>query len=134
MPTYTTICEGCKVTREIRLTFAEYEDVCKGFKELECVDCQGKVSLQFNPGAVSFVLKDGESGGWASKALKENKYRAIRRRVMARREKDHVFKSRLIPNYMGQETGTWKDAQEEARKDGGNIAASTYDPLVKGRI
>ena len=131
MPTYATRCEACQQAASIRLSFVDYESVKMGAKSLECSTCQGKVVIEFNPGDVSFVLKDGESGGFQSKAIKENKYRARRREIMAKRERDHVFKSKLVPNYGGVETGTWKDAREEARKDGGGASASTYDSLVK---
>jgi hypothetical protein len=110
----------------------DYESVKLGVKSLECASCQGKASIAFNPGEVTFVLKDGESGGWQSKAIKENKYRGRRREIMAKREQDHVFKTRLIPNYKGEETGTWKDAREEARKETGAVGASTYNALVQG--
>lgn len=129
MPTYSTRCESCGQAASVRLSFVDYESVKLGVKNLECGECSGKVKLEFNPGNVEFVLKDGESGGFASKAGKENKYRARRREIMAKREKDHVFKTKLIPNYGGMETDTWKDAREEARKDG--AVASTYEPLVK---
>ena len=78
----------------------------------------------------NFILKDGPSGGWTSKANKENKYRRYRQDVMTRRERDHVFKTRLIPNYQGQEAPSWREAQEEARSRDGDLAASTYEPHV----
>lgn len=84
--------------------------------------CGGEASIVFNPGEVSFVLKDGESGGWVSKAGKENAYRTARRKVMAQRERDHVFKSRLQPNFNGQLTHNWTDARDAAYD-------STYDKV-----
>lgn len=131
MPVYSTRCEACNQDASIRLSFVDYESVKLGVKTLECTTCQGKVVLAFNPGDVTFVLKDGESGGWQSKAIKENKYRGRRREIMEKRERDHVFKTRLIPNHGGVETGTWRDAREAARKEGGDLAAATYNPLVK---
>jgi predicted nucleic acid-binding Zn ribbon protein len=139
MPTYSTRCDACQQAASIRLSFVDYESVKMGVKSLECSACQGKVIIQFNPGDVSFVLKDGESGGFVSKAMKENKYRARHREVMAKRERDHVFKTKLIPNYNGMETGTWKEAREEARSEtakehgtsAATLVAQTYEPLVK---
>ena len=130
MPAYDLSCGECGATECRRLTFSEYDAVKAGTTELPCQACQAALQLVFNPGAVSFVMKDGESGGWTSKALRENKYRAARREVMAKRERDHVFKSSLQPNYRGEETGTWREAQEQARKDKGSEAASSYTPLV----
>lgn len=112
-----------------RLSFTEYESVKSGEKSL--VDDDGNVlELVFDPGAVGVVFKDGVSGGWASKALKENRYREERRTEMARREKDHVFKSRLIPNYEGQEAENWGDVRDHVRSTKGVESAKTYDPLV----
>ena len=95
--------------------------------------------LAFDPGNVNFVLKDGESGGWTSKAGKENAYRARRNKVLAQKTKDHVFKTKLIPNFDGQQTENWREAQEQARatphvdSEGRAVArdVSTYEPLVK---
>lgn len=131
MPTYSTRCEACGQDASIRLSFVDYESVKLGVKSLECGSCHGAAKISFNPGEVTFVLKDGESGGWQSKSIKENKYRVRRREIMAQREKDHVFKTKLIPNHAGTETDTWKEAREEARKEGGAASAATYDPLVK---
>lgn len=130
MPKYSVRCQDCSLEGEVRLTYGEHEELRSGEKAVEC-DCGGKAILYFNPGAVTFVMKDGPSGGWVSKALREHKYRKERGKVMARRERDHVFKSKLVPNYNGMETGTWRDAQEEARRDKGELAAKTYSPLVK---
>ena len=129
MPTYSTRCEGCGCAESIRLSFVDYESVKLGVKTLECSSCHAKVVLAFNPGNVNFVMKDGESGGWQSKAVRENTWRAKHRVEMARRERDHVFKTKLIPNYEGQQTENWREAKEHARKDGKDTA--TYDPLVK---
>jgi hypothetical protein len=129
MPTYSTRCKGCGNPASIRMSFVEYESVKLGVKTLECGSCHAQVVVEFNPGDVSFVLKDGVSGGFASKAGKENSYRAKRRIEMARRTRDHVAPHPLIPNYAGEQTENWREAQEAARKEGGN--AASYDPLVK---
>ena len=128
MPTYTfKTPEGVLVTK--RLSFTEYDAVKAGTSQM--VDDTGSVlELVFNPGNVGFVLKDGVSGGWASKANKENKFRRERSSQMARREKDHVFKSRLVPNYQGQEAQNWAEVRDHVRSTKGVAAASTYDPLV----
>ena len=149
MPTYSSKCQGCGTAAAVRLTFAEYDEVKAGIKTLPCT-CGGSALIEFNPGEVEFVLKDGESGGWASKAGKENKFRAARRKVMEQRERDHVFKSRLIPNYGGQLTETWKDAKDAAyeatydkvkQEHGAQTAsqaaqesAKTYEPLVNREV
>jgi predicted nucleic acid-binding Zn ribbon protein len=130
MPTYSLACLECGHTEDRRLAFTDYDKVKAGETILTCPKCTEVMQIGFQPSHVTFVLKDGPSGGWVSKAGKENKYRAARREVMAQRERDHVFKSHLQPNYKGEETGTWRAAQEEARKEVGEAAASTYTPLV----
>ncbi len=140
MPTYATKCEGCGQEADLRLSFADYDAVKLGVKLLECGGCQGRVSLVFDPGDVKFVLKDGESGGWASKATKENAYRAKRHAYMGKKQADHAPKTKLRPNFAGQETGSWAEAKAEAynvalKETGSMVAAteasSTYDSFVK---
>jgi len=128
MPNYTfQRPDGELLTK--RLSFTDYDAIIAGDKQM--VDAEGnELILVFNPGEVGFVLKDGESGGWAGRAIKENKYRAQRSKVMAKREKDHVFKNRLVPNYEGQEGNTWAEVQSHAKAEKGELAASTYDSLV----
>lgn len=129
MPTYTFKRPTDGALAKQKLTFSQYDALVAG--DLAVTDDKGEVlELVFNPGAASFVLKDGPSGGWASKAMKENKYRKEHRKVVAKREKDHVFKTRLIPNYKGQEAETWQEARDEARFQGNEAAALTYEPLV----
>jgi hypothetical protein len=121
------------------MSFVNYESIKMGVKSLECPACQGKVVLAFDPGNVNFVLADGPSGGWTSKAGKENAYRARRNKMLAQKTKDHVFKTRLIPNFEGQQTENWREAQEHARAtphtdpEGHTVPrdVTTYDPLIK---
>jgi predicted nucleic acid-binding Zn ribbon protein len=118
MPTYSVACLECGHTEDRRLSFTDYDKIKAGETTLTCPGCTEVMEIGFQPSHVTFVLKDGPSGGWVSKAGKENKYRMARREVMAQRERDHVFKSSLQPNYKGEETGTWRGD------------ASSYTPLV----
>lgn len=129
MPTYTFRNPESGETLTKRLKFAEYEAVRSGEQKVKSEEGV-TLELVFDPGAVGFVLKDGVSDGWATKAMRENKYRKGRSQQMAQREKDHVFKSRLVPNYNGQEASNWKEVQEHVRSTKGSASASTYDPLV----
>jgi hypothetical protein len=130
VPTYTfQRPDGSRVKR--RLTFDEYELVKSGdFKVLDTENQALELELVFNPSGIGFVLKDGPSGSWMSKGYKEKKYRAQRSQVMAHRERNHVFKTKLIPNLNGQEASTWKDVRDEVRSKSGEAAASTYDAHV----
>lgn len=128
MPTYTfERPDGTRVVQ--KLTMTEYELVKDGTMRL--VDDEGAtLTLVFDPGNLGFVMKDGPSGGWATKAMKENRYRQARGQEMTRREKDHVHKNRLVPNYNGQEGGSWADVQDHVRMTKGEASARTYDSLV----
>lgn len=130
MPTYEAKCAQCGSKADRRLSFSEFDEVKAGTRELQCSDCGSKAELGFSPGTLGFILKEGPSGGWATKSIKENQYRKKRGRVMEQRQRDHVRTPKLQPNYKGEETGTWKEAQEAVRKDKGDLAASSYDPLV----
>lgn len=134
MPTYPIECDECGARYDERLSFKQYDEVKAGTSTLGCTTCGCAAKIGFKPGNVGFVMKDGESGSWASKAIKENKYRKDRREVLAKKEKDHVFKSNLQANYKGEETGSWREAQELARKENGQEAASSYDHLVKKEL
>lgn len=130
MPTYETICTQCGVKADRRLTFSTFDQVKAGTQEIQCSACGAKVEFAFSPGALGFILKEGPSGGWATKSIKENQYRKKRGVVMGKRQRDHVRTPKLQPNYRGEETSTWKEAQEAVRKDKGDLAASTYAALV----
>jgi predicted nucleic acid-binding Zn ribbon protein len=131
MPTYQVECHECGTTRDQRLSYSDYDAVEAGDKKLTCNHCGLEAKIGFAPGNLGFVLREGESGGWATKSIKENAYRKKRRDEVAKRERDHVFKPSLQPNFEGVETGTWKEAQELARNEKGDGSASTYDSLVK---
>lgn len=132
MPNYSVQCEGgCEGVHEARLTFEQYDATKKGETGLLCPKCgEAPAKLVFNPGSVNFILREGESGGWASKAIKENKYRSARAKIMEKRERDHVKKNQLVPNYQGTEAHSWSDVQDHVRSTKGAEAASTYNQLV----
>lgn len=140
MPLYSTSCTQCQKTQSLKLSFSDYDSVKLGTKTLECSTCHGSVALVFDPGEVSFVLRDGESGGWISKAMKENKYRATRQGVMTRRQRDHAPNPKLLPNFAGDTMSSWSEARQAAfdtaHKETKDVsaakeAASTYDSLVR---
>lgn len=128
MPLYTfKRADGETVTK--RLSFSDYE-ACKAGALAVTDKDGGPLELMFDPGRPAFVMKDGASGGWMTKVGKEAKYRAARNQEMSRREKDHVFKSSLIPNYGGNEAHSWSDVRDHVRSVKGEASASTYDSLV----
>lgn len=131
MAKYTFRCPKCENEVTYKLTFAEYDKVKKGESSHSCPECTNNMSLVFAPGQLAMVMKEGPSGGWTAKAEKERSYRTARYAEMGRRQKDNVHAPTLQPNYEGVETGTWRDAQEEARKNKGDAAAAGYKTLVE---
>ncbi len=147
MPLYTVKCQVCEKEGSQRLSFAEYDNAKAGKHDVTCPHCGGWAAIKFDPGNVAFVMKDGESGGWVSKAGKENAFRKKHNIEMSRRQREHAPRTTLQPNFGGELTGTWKTAKEAAydttydavkQEHGAQIAqqaaqasASTYDPLVK---
>lgn len=140
MPLYETRCQDCQTTAPRRLSFQVYESVAANRSAIFCMKCGGRLDLVFAPGDVRFVLKDGESGGWVSKAMKENKYRAARQGVMERRQRDHAPNPKLVPNFAGETASSWSEARQAAYDkalsetqdvSAAREASSTYDSLVK---
>jgi hypothetical protein len=130
MPTYTFREQTSGNLVKRRLSFADYDNFTSGSMEL--LGSDGKaLEYVLDPGKTSFVMRDGSSGGWPSKALLEKKYRAARSSKMAAFEKDNTFKPKLIPNYKGAEAPTWKEAQDEARFQEGTSVAESYSHHVE---
>lgn len=150
MPQYSVRCQVCEQQGSQRLTFAEYDEAKAGKLDVTCPHCGGWAAIMFDPGNVTFVLKDGESGGWVSKAGKENTFRKKHNQVMDRRQRDHAPRTTLQPNFGGGLTGNWKTAKDAAyeatydkvkQEHGPQVAAQaaqesakTYDPLVKREV
>jgi hypothetical protein len=73
-----------------------------------------------------FVLK---GDGWTGKDLKMKTYMTARNNRAGRKMKDHVKPTAsMVPNYKGEETGTWTEAQKKAASEGKD--ATSYEPLV----
>jgi hypothetical protein len=128
MPIYTFRCPDGQIFRQ-RLSIADYESVKAGEKTL-LDENDNALELIFDPGSIGFVLKDGISGGWMSKAYKENAYRRHRYVEMGQKQKDHAFKTRLVPNYKGEIADRWSDVRDHVRSTKGAVAAATYDNYV----
>lgn len=147
---YTTKCQVCEKQGVAKLTFAEYDKAKEGGFDLTCSACGGWAQIVFDPGNVSFVLKDGESGGFTSKAAKENAFRRKHNAVMDKRQRDHAPRTTLQPNFGGALTGNWKTAREaayettydrvkeehgtETAQQAAQESAQTYDPLVTREV
>ena len=114
-------CEHCFETEMPALTFKEVKE-----EGLPCEKCDGKAFNVFNPSNLQISFKGVQ---WADKNYKEKKYRKERSEYLAARQKINHRTPTLIPNYKGEQTGSWKEAKEAARDDG--KLDFTYDHLVK---
>lgn len=107
----------------------------EGFKEFhpKCTECGASCDYTWTPTVTQFILKDGPSGVAPGKANSFLQYRHKRNEEMKRRQKDrygHLNRD-AVPNYNGEETGTWAEAQFQAQKDKGVEAAATFVDKVK---
>lgn len=81
--------------------------------------CGGVCVYQFTPTIIQFALKDGPSGSWPSKGNRFKQYRADQSEKMKRKQMDrygHLNRD-CVPNYQGQLTENWREAQDLAMKD-----------------
>ena len=106
------------------------------FKEFRppCSECGAECEYQFNPHGIQFVLKDGPSGSWPSKGNRIKQQRAKASEAAGRRQKERYKNPSLVPNFQGKETGTWRDAQNEALKEKGPAVAATYADKVASEV
>lgn len=129
MPIYTYMCPDSH-TCQFLLSFKQKED--PGSAGCTCPTCGSKdLTPVFDPGDFGAILRDGESGSWASKALKEKAVRARRWAALGQKTKDHVRPNNLVPNYNGQIHDRWSDIQDHVRSKEGAEAASSYAPFVE---
>lgn len=106
-----------------------------GFKEFtpKCTECGKDCKYKFIPSIVHVAFLDGPSGSWPSKGTRVKKQRAVaseKAKIRGRDRYGHV-KRDAVPNFQGKETGTWREAQEHARKELGTASANTYNAKVK---
>jgi hypothetical protein len=139
MPTYEYFC-----TNEACFSSQEEECSINTFKEFKpaCVHCGSECEYKFVPTIIQGILKDGPSGSWPSKGEHFKKYRQNKSMEMERRQKDrysHLNRD-VVPNYAGQVTENWREAQSLAMADKATIeqkqtdslaVAATYVPKIK---
>ena len=99
----------------------EHEHSVNGFKEFHppCPSCGEPCVYEFNPTVVQFAIKDGPSGTSPSKALRINKHMAEKNERLKKRERDrygHLNRD-VVPNFQGQRTESWREAQSIAMQD-----------------
>lgn len=127
MPTYEYACPSCQSHREDDASMSSFKD-----HHPPCLECGGPCDYTFVPTVVQVAFKDGPSGSWPSKGEHFKNYRSKRDEEMKRRQLDRYGPPRgVLPNYGGQETGSWAEAQFQALKDKGAESAATFTEKVK---
>lgn len=99
----------------------EFSHPVNGFKDYhpECPACGSPCNYEFNPTVIQFAIKDGPSGTSPSKALRVQKHMQNKHEAIGRRQKDrygHLNRD-VVPNFQGQRTENWREAQSIAMQD-----------------
>lgn len=107
-----------------------------GFKEFKpkCNLCGADCVYLFTPSIIQFALKDGPSGSWPSKGNRFKQYRANRSAEMEKRQVDrygHLNRD-AKPNYNGNITEDWREAQSLAMADKTTQEAKGTDSIAVG--
>lgn len=121
---YRMCCESCGEVFEHECSIREFPRLKK--EGAPCPACFQTGYYSFDPGGVQFSFK---GDAWADKNYKEKSYRTQRSAYMAKRQEENHHKQTLVPNYKGEETGSWEEAKKIAASEG--KFSETYDHLVR---
>ncbi len=127
---YDFCCTKCNTTQCLSMTYKQRKDeeelASIGMHSIKC-KCGSPCEYNFVPTDASVSLK---GVGWVSRDTVESKNRAARVAAVGKKQRDHVKPLELVPNYKGDEAHTWRDVQDHVRSTKGDLAASTYQPMV----
>jgi hypothetical protein len=127
MPTYGYQCTSCETIAEHELPIS----IDQKAQHPPCVNCGDPCNYVWIPSVPQVILKDGASGSWPSKGNRFKQYRQKQSEAVGKRQRDRYGESKkAIPNYNGQETGTWEEAKYQAVKDKGLEVGPTYDHKI----
>lgn len=121
---YDFRCQECGHVQTVQCSVDEFDKTCEA--GVGCSECDGDAKFEFNANGVEFQFK---GMAWSDKNYREKKYRNRRSSHMAERQRKNVFRPKLKPNYKGEETKSWSEAQDAARDDG--KIGLTYEPLIQ---
>ncbi len=105
-----------------------------GFKDFHppCPGCGAPSNYEFNPTVIQFAIKDGPSGTSPSKAYRVQRQMREKHERIGRRQKDrygHLNRD-VVPNFQGQITESWREAQSVAMQDKDFQEANKTDSLA----
>ena len=118
MPVYDFRCINveCRAIFEMDAKMSEFRDLRPA-----CPKCKSECQYEFTPTIVQVAFKDGPSGSWPSKGDRFKKYRDEQTKKASKRQRDRYGEgTRLIPNYNGQQTESWREAKSLALSDKDN--------------
>jgi hypothetical protein len=96
-----------------------------------CNDCGGTTNYVYIPSVPYVSFKDGPSGSWPSKGDRFKKHREQASADAARRQRDRYGEMKgAVPNFNGQETESWREAQSLAIKEKGLEVAPTFEKKI----
>ena len=128
MPVYFYECDACVHVFEEWASMSGYKDI-----KPACPRCNEPSHNVFVPSVPQVAFKDGPSGSWPSKGQRFQKHREQASEAAAKRQRDRYGDfNKLVPNYNGKETESWREAQNEAVKERGVESANTYADKVAG--
>lgn len=97
----------------------------------KCDKCGSSCAYTFTPSVAHVILKDGPSGSWPSKGERFKNHRRKQSEVMSKKQVDRYGPPKeLTPNFQGQQTESWREAQNLAKKERGDASATTYEKRV----
>ena len=120
MPIYEYECPQCGVF-EVTLR------MCQANDQQVCPECGNEAKKIIS--ASGFVLK---GDNWPGKSNRIRGQMAHKNRKLGVKQDDRMRDQppvKLTPNVDGEQTGTWREAQNLARSKGKD--ASSYEPLVR---
>jgi len=125
--TYTYKCTSCEKISEYELPITSDQKALHP----PCHHCGDPCNYHWIPSVPQIVLKDGPSGSWPSKGNRFKQFRQKQSEIMAKRQRDRYGEPKTaLPNYKGEETGTWEEAKSQAIKDKGLEVVPAYNAKI----
>lgn len=126
---YEYHCQSCgdSTDRQVRVAYRNDPKPCL------VEGCEGSATRFFNPENSGFVLK---GYGWPSRDSRANKSMKAKQRAAKAKARDNNWTPSLQPNFNGQSTGTWNDAQDAAHQHNAQkpecpVDVSSFDGRVE---
>jgi hypothetical protein len=125
--TYTFKCSVCEKITEAELPIS----IDQKAVHPPCMFCGEPCNYFWVPSVPQIVFRDGATGSWPSKGNRFKQYRQKESERAATRQKARYGEAKVaIPNYKGEETGTWEEAKSQAIKDKGLEVVPAYDAKI----